>query len=66
MGQRAGEFGVVRTERPPYEVLSTKWLSYGDVLKIKGIEEMVEVYYNSWQFALFAGKEFRAEMFHFQ
>ena len=51
MGQRAGEFGVVRTERPPYEVLSTKWLSYGDVLKIKGIEEMVEVYYNSWQFA---------------
>ena len=51
MGQKAGEFGVVRTERPPYEVLSTKWLSYGDVLKIKGIEEMVEVYYNSWQFA---------------
>ena len=42
---------MVRTDRPPYEVLSTKWLSYGEVLKIKGIEEMVEVYYNSWQFA---------------
>ena len=51
MGRRAEEFGVVRTDRPPYEVLSTDWLSYGEVLKIKGIEEMVEVYYNSWQFA---------------
>ena len=35
----------------PTKVLSTDWLSYGEVLKIKGIEEMVEVYYNSWQFA---------------
>ena len=51
MGRRAEEFGVVRTDRPPYEVLSTDWLSYGEVLKINGIEEMVEVYYNSWQFA---------------
>ena len=51
MGRRAEEFGVVRTDRPPYEVLSTDWLSYGEVLKIKGIEEMVDVYYNSWQFA---------------
>lgn len=37
-------------ELPPYEVLSTKWLSYEDVLRLKGIEEMVEVYYNSRQF----------------
>lgn len=36
--------------RPPYEVLSTKWISYDDVIKLKGIEEMVEVYYNSHQF----------------
>lgn len=35
---------------PPYEVLSTQWLSYDDVLKLKRIEEMVEVYYNSGQF----------------
>ena len=41
MGRRAEEFGVVRTDRPPYEVLSTDWLSYGEVLKIKGIEEQV-------------------------
>lgn len=36
---------------PPYEVLRTKWLSYEDVLELKMVEEMVEVYYNSGQFA---------------
>lgn len=35
---------------PPYEVLSTKWLSYSDVIRLKGVEDMVEVYYNSGQF----------------
>ena len=35
---------------PPYEVLCTKWLSYGDVLELKDIEEMTEVHYNSCQF----------------
>ena len=34
---------------PPYEVLCTKWLSYGDVLELKDIEEMTEVHYNSRQ-----------------
>lgn len=34
---------------PPYEVLYTDWLPYDDVLRLKGIEEMVEVYYNSGQ-----------------
>ncbi len=35
---------------PPYEVISTPWLSYDDILKLKGIEEAVEIYYNSRQF----------------
>ena len=35
---------------PPYEVLSTKWLPYSDVIRLKGVEGMVEVYYNSGQF----------------
>lgn len=35
---------------PPYEVLSTKWLPYRDVIRLKGVEDMVEVYYNSGQF----------------
>ena len=50
MCERAEEFGVVYTTRPPYEVLYTKWLPYEDVLRLKQIEEMVELYYNSNQF----------------
>lgn len=34
----------------PYEVLATKWLPYDEVLKLKKVEDMVEVYYNSCQF----------------
>ena len=51
MGRRAEEFQVRYQNRPPYEVFSTRWISYEEILKLKGVEEMVEVYYNSWQFA---------------
>ena len=37
-------------DRPPYEVMQTKWVSYDEILKIKLVEEMLEVYYNSGQF----------------
>lgn len=50
MEERAEEYGLVYQSRPVYEVLYTKWLSYEDVCKLKGIEEMVEIYYNSNQF----------------
>lgn len=50
MEQQADEYGIVYSDRPPYEVLYTKWLSYDDVLHLKDIEEMVELYYNSNQF----------------
>lgn len=50
MYEKAGEYGLVFQSRPPYEVLSTKWLSYADVIRLKAVEEMVEVYYNSGQF----------------
>ena len=50
MHDMAGEYGLVYRSLPPYEVLSTKWLPYSDVLKLKGVEDMVEVYYNSRQF----------------
>ena len=46
----AEKYGVVYQSKPPYEVLYTNWLSYGDVLKLKQIEEMVEIYYNSNQY----------------
>lgn len=44
------EHGTVFQSGPPYEVVSTKYLPYGDLLRLKDIEEMVEVYYNSGQF----------------
>lgn len=49
--EQAQAYGIVYGDRTPYEVLYTKWLSYGEVLKLKRIEEMVELYYNSNQFA---------------
>lgn len=51
MADRCEEYGLKYTAAPPYEVLETKWISYDDLLKLKQIEEMVEVYYNSGQFA---------------
>lgn len=50
MAERAEEYGIVYLDRPPYEVLRTGWLSYGEVLRLKRVEEMVELYYNSGQF----------------
>ena len=50
MERKKEEYGLVYKSEPPYEVLYTNWLSYEDVLELKGIEEMVEVYYNSGQF----------------
>ena len=50
MYQNAKEYGIVYTDTAPYEVLYTKWISYADVLTLKAVEEMVELYYNSNQF----------------
>ena len=50
MEEQQKAYGLEHKSRPPYEVLYTKWLSYEDVIRLKGIEEMVEVYYNSRQF----------------
>lgn len=43
-------YGLLYQGRPPYEVMQTKWLSYEEILSIKLVEEMLEVYYNSGQF----------------
>ena len=50
MAEKQSDYGLVHKSDPPYEVLYTKWLSYEDVILLKGVEEMVEVYYNSGQF----------------
>ena len=51
MHEKAEDYECVCKNKEPYEVLSTKWLSYGEICRLKGIEDMVEVYYNSGQFS---------------
>ncbi len=50
MYQNREAYGLVYQSKPPYEILYNNWLSYDEVLQLKGIEDMVEVYYNSGQF----------------
>ena len=50
MQEKAKDYELKYLTTAPYEVLSTKWLSYGDVVRLKRVEEIVELYYNSNQF----------------
>ncbi|MCI5858167.1 MAG: B12-binding domain-containing radical SAM protein [Agathobacter sp.] len=50
MAAHTADYGLVFGSYPPYEVLATNWLGYAEVLKLKKVEEMVELYYNSNQF----------------
>lgn len=51
MAEQRDEYGLICKSVPPYEVLATKWLSYDELLLLKTVEQMVEVYYNSGQFS---------------
>ena len=50
MYEHAQEYGLVYRSRPPYEVMSSKWVSYDEMLEIRLVEEMLELHYNSGQF----------------
>ncbi len=50
MHAEAKNYGIVYKDFPPYEVLYTNWLSYDDILKLKKIEEVLEIYFGSGQF----------------
>lgn len=50
IAEKYRDYGIMFTENPPYEVLKTNWLSFEDVCRLKQVEEMVELYYNSNQF----------------
>ena len=52
MYEHAAEYGLVYHDTPPYEVMYTRWLSYEELLRIKQVEEMLEVYYNSGQYEI--------------
>ncbi|MBR0381339.1 MAG: B12-binding domain-containing radical SAM protein [Eubacterium sp.] len=50
MAETAAGYGILYKNRAPYEVLKTDWLSYDDIIALKEVEEMTELYYNSGQF----------------
>ena len=50
MGEMIDEYEIKYRDIQPFEVLSTKWISYDEIMFLKKVEEMVEVYYNSDQF----------------
>lgn len=51
MHQRATEFGIIYSEKAPYEVLCTSWISFDELLLLKTVEDMIETFYNSGRFA---------------
>lgn len=51
LAKKQEEYGLLYTEEAPYEVLQTRWITYGELVQLKAVEEMLEVYYNSGQFA---------------
>ncbi len=52
LGENQEKYGLLYREHPPYEVLATNWISYEEILDLKLVEEMLEVYYNSGQFEM--------------
>lgn len=48
--EQTAEYELKYQNIQPYEVLSTKWITYDEILSLKQVEEMIEVYYNSDQF----------------
>lgn len=52
MEEEVKKYNILYRNQPPYEVLGTKWLSYDEIILLKGVEELVELYYNSGQYTL--------------
>ena len=52
MEEEVKKYNILYRNQPPYEVLGTKWLFYDEIILLKGVEELVELYYNSGQYTL--------------
>lgn len=52
MEEEVKKYSILYRNQQPYEVLGTKWLSYDEIILLKGVEELVELYYNSGQYTL--------------
>ncbi len=48
--EKSKEYEMKFTQKAPYEVLKTKWLSFDDIILLKGIDEMIDNFYNSGKF----------------
>lgn len=44
------KYGYKYIDEPPYEVLENKYIDYRDIIRLKGIEDLVEKYYNEGYF----------------
>ena len=55
MAEHIDEYELLYHNRPPYEVLRTKWISFDEIIALKEVEQMVETYYNSNQFSTLIG-----------
>ncbi len=47
---KADEHGTIFTEKAPYEILKNNWLSFHDIIMLKGIDSMIDDFYNSNKF----------------
>ena len=44
-------YGIVARERAPYEIISNMWMSAGQLVRLKTIENMLNIYYNRGGFS---------------
>ena len=48
--EKAEEYGLIYKAEPPYEILYTSYISYDEILRLHGIDDLVDRYYNSGRF----------------
>lgn len=50
MEEEKEEYGLIYSSSPPYEIMANKWMSYADIIRLKHIEQVLEIYGNSRQY----------------
>lgn len=50
MEEKRDEYGLIYSSSPPYEIMANRWMSYADIIRLKHIEQVLEVYGNSRQY----------------
>ncbi len=48
--EEAEKMGYIYKTKPPYEVMANRWMSFAELILLKDIEEILEIYYNSGNF----------------